>query len=88
MTLQCQWYFEKHLKSVVSPTSDKKGKPHSLFRLTAANDGQLPISKYVTMNANFLGLKVPDVGFLITKKPHLIHEDAWSSWLDLDKTGF
>ena len=46
-----------------------------MFRLTTANDGQLPIGMYLEIDVNFLGLKVLDVGFLITKDPnHILDE--------------
>ena len=41
---------------------------HTLFNLTAANDGQLPMKKYVALDINFLGLKVPNLGFLIIEE--------------------
>ena len=44
------------------PTGEKSDT-HNLFNLTAANDGQLPIRKYIELDVNFMGLKVPNVGF-------------------------
>ena len=52
-----------------------KGKAHSLLRLTTANDEQFPISMYIEMDVNFLGLKMLHVGFLITKDPNCILDD-------------
>ena len=43
----------------------KKSDAHILFNFTVANDGQLPVKKYVEIDVNFLGLKVLNVGFLI-----------------------
>ena len=45
-----------------------------LFNLTAANDGQLPVRKYIELDINFMGLKVPNVGFLIIDEPNKVLE--------------
>ena len=49
-----------------------KNKACSLFKLTAANDGQLPVILYIKLDMYLLGLKVLKVGFPITKDPDLI----------------
>ena len=41
---------------------------YSLFRLTVANDGQMPIKMYIKLNHTFLGLKVLNVGVLIAEE--------------------
>ena len=76
-----QSYFDKHLKPIVSPSSGEKREAHSLFRLTTANDGQMPDSIYIDMDVNFLGLNVPDVGILITKDPSYILDDTHQTWM-------
>ena len=43
-----------------------------MFNLTAANDGQLPVKKYIELYVNFMGLKVPSVGFLIIDEPNKV----------------
>ena len=45
---------------------------HVLFKLTVLNDGQLPIKMHTKFDVNFLGLKVPNVGFLILKEPNSV----------------
>ena len=45
---------------------------HILSNLTAANDGQLPVKKYIELDINFWGLKVPNVGFLILEEPNKV----------------
>ena len=40
-----------------------------MFQLTAANNGKLPISMYVELDLDFLGIVVTKVGVLITKEP-------------------
>ena len=43
---------------------------HQLFQLAAANNGKLPISMYVELDLDFLGIVVPKVGILITEEPN------------------
>ena len=62
-----QSFVDENLNPVVSPSIKEKGEDHSLLRLNAANDGQLPVSMYIELDINFLGLKVPDDRFLIKK---------------------
>ena len=49
----------------------KQGKAgaHQLFQLIAANNGKLPVSLYVKWDLDFLWIKVPKVGILITQEP-------------------
>ena len=35
----------------------------------SVNDGQLPMKMYTELDVNFLGLKVPNVGFFILEEP-------------------
>ena len=65
------------MKPVVRPSGEEKGEAHSLFRLTAANDGQLPVNMYVDLDVNLWELKVPDVRFLITKDPNSILDEKY-----------
>ena len=80
--LLCQSYFDKCIKPVVHLSSDEIGKAHSLFKLPTANDGQLPISMYMEMDVNFLGLKVQNMGFLVTKDPNGILSDHQPKFLE------
>ena len=45
--------------------------PH-LFNLTSASGGAIPLSRYVGLDVEFLGLHVPRVGFLITQNPNKV----------------
>ena len=45
---------------------------HILFNLTTANDGKLPMKKYIELDINFMGLKVLNVGFLIINEPNRV----------------
>ena len=48
----------------------EKAEAHQLFQLTAANNGKLPISMYVELDLDFLGIVVPKVGVFITHEPN------------------
>ena len=50
----------------------EKSDAHTFFNLTATNDGQLPVKKYIELDVNFMGLKVPNVGFLIIDEPNRV----------------
>ena len=49
---------------------DEKANVHTIFRLTFANDGQMPIRMYTELDFTFLELLVPNVGVLITEEPN------------------
>ena len=61
---------------------------HILFNLTAANDGQLPLKQHIELDVKFMGLKVPNVGFLITDEPNRVldkkHQASRNYWLEHD----
>ena len=58
----------------IKPSDGEKANAHQLFQLTAANDGKLPVSMYVELDLNFLGIVVPKVGVLITQEPNELLE--------------
>ena len=62
-------YFKEHLLQNIETPTGEKSDAHVLFNLMAANDGQLPMKIY---DINFLGLKVLNVGFLITEEPNRV----------------
>ena len=62
VTLIQQSYFDENLMHLVTAYSGEKSEAHTLFHLTKANDEQLPITKYVELDLNFMGLMVPRVG--------------------------
>ena len=41
-----------------------------MFDLKSANSRGIPLSRYIELDVEFLGLKVPKVGFLITQNPN------------------
>ena len=74
VTLIHQSFFEQEILPHIEPTDGEKMKAHQLFQLTAANDGKLPISMYVELDLDFLGIVVPNVGVLITQEPNELFE--------------
>ena len=45
---------------------------HHMFDLTSASGGAIPLSRYVELDMEFLGLQVLRVGFLITQNPNKV----------------
>ena len=62
VTLICQSFFEQEILPHIKPSDGEKANAHQLFQLTAGNNGKLPISMYVELDLNFLGIVVPKVG--------------------------
>ena len=68
VTLLWQSYFNQHILPKIKPATGEKADAHSLFKLTVANDGQMPIKMYTELDLTFLGLKVLKVGVLIAEE--------------------
>ena len=68
VTLLWKSYFDKHILLKIKLAMGEKENAHSLFRLTDTNDGQMLIKMYIKLDLTFLGLKVPNVGMLITEE--------------------
>ena len=68
VTLLWQSYFDQHILPKIKPATGEKADAHCLFKLTVANDGQMPIKMYTELDLTFLGLKVPKVGVLIAEE--------------------
>ena len=76
VTLICQSFFKQEILPHIKPSDGEKVKAHQLFQLTAADNGKLPISMYVELDLDFLGIVVPKVGVLITKEPNELLESC------------
>ena len=74
VTLICQSFFEQEILPNIKPADGEKAKAHQPFQLTAANNGKLPISMYVELDLDFLGIVVTKVGVLITQEPNELLE--------------
>ena len=60
VTLIQQSYFDENLMHLVRTYLDEKSEAPTLFHLTVANDEQLPITKYVELDLNFLVTRDPN----------------------------
>ena len=54
---------------------------HSLFKLSAANNGVMLVSRYFEVDVNLLGFRVPKVGFLVVKDLNILLEPQHSTQL-------
>ena len=72
VTLLQQSYFEQHILPKIKLATGEKANAHCLFKLTVANDGQMPIKMYTKLDLTFLGLKVPKVDVLIAEEPNQV----------------
>ena len=76
VTLIRQSFFKQEILPHIKPSDGEKANAHQLFQLTAANNGKLPISMYVELDLNFLGIVVPKVGVLVTQEPNELLESC------------
>ena len=72
VSLMQQTYFNRYCRPQLGPAEGAVAEAHNLFDLKSANGGGIPLSRYVELDVEFLGLKVPKVGFLITQNPNEI----------------
>ena len=72
VTLLQQSYFDQHILPKIKLATGEKADAHCLFKLTVANDGQMPIKMYTELDLTFLGLKVLKVGVLIAEEPNQV----------------
>ena len=70
VTLICQSFCKQEILPHMQPSDGGKAEAHQLFQLTAANHEKLPISMYVELDLDFLGIVVPKVGVLNTQEPN------------------
>ena len=57
VTLLWQSYFDQHILPKIRLATREKADTHCLFKLTVANDGQMPIKMYTKLDLTFWGLK-------------------------------
>ena len=68
VTLLQQSYFDQHILPKIKLATGEKADAHCLFKLTVANDEQMPIKMYTQLDLTFLGFKVQKVGVLIAEE--------------------
>ena len=81
VTLVQEGYFKKNILPVLKTLLGELSKAHSLFKLLAANNGVMPVSRYFEADINLLGFRVPKVGFLVVKDPNTLLEPQHSTQL-------
>ena len=72
VTLLQESCFNKHVLPKVKLATGEKANAHNLFKLRLANEGQMPIKRYMELDLTFWGLKVPNVGMLIAEEPNKV----------------
>ena len=76
VSLMQQDHFNQYFRPQLGPVEGSVADAHHLFNLTSTSGGAIPLSRYVKLDVEFLGLQVPRVRFLITQNPNKV--------LDLD----
>ena len=59
VTLICEGYFTRNIQPLLSKSSSKLAKAHSMFWLSAANNEIMPVSKYFEADITLLGFRIP-----------------------------
>ena len=81
VTLIHEGYFIKNILPLLKKTASELTEAHSLFRLSAANNEVILISRYFEANVTLLGFTIPHVGFLMAKDPNTLLEPQHSTQL-------
>ena len=69
ISLMWQTYFKRYFRPHLGPVQGAVAKAYNLFDLKSANGVGIPLSRYIKLDVELLGLKVPRAGFLITQTP-------------------
>ena len=72
VSLMQQDHFNRYLRPQLGPAEGSVAGAHHLFDLTSASGVAIPLSRYVELDVEFLGLHVPRVRFLITQNPNKV----------------
>ena len=72
--LMWQDHFNQYFWLQLGPAEGLVADTHHLFNLTSTSDGAIPLSRYVELDVEFLGLQVPKVRFLITQNPNKVSD--------------
>ena len=79
MTLIREAYFNKYILPLLCGTAEELAEAHSLFRLSAANNQEMPVTKYFEADVSILGFQIPSVGFLVVKDLSTVLESQYSA---------
>ena len=77
--LICEAYFNKNILPLLCSSVEELAEAHSLFRLSAANNQEMPVSRYFEADVSILGFRIPSVGFLVVKDPSTVLESQYST---------
>ena len=72
VSLMCQDHFKQYFRLQLGSAEGLVADTHHLFDLTSASGGAIPLSRYVELDVEFLGLHVPRLRFLITQNPNKV----------------
>ena len=72
-------YFNKYILPLLRGSAEELAEAHSLFRLSAANNQEMPVTKYFEADVSILGFQIPSVGFLMVKDPSTVLESQYST---------
>ena len=67
VTLLWQSYFDQYILPKIKLATGEKANAHCLFKLTVANNGQMPIKMYTELDLTFLGWKCQKWVFWLQK---------------------
>ena len=81
VTLIWEGYFEKNILPILKALPGDLSEAYSLFKLSVANNGAMPVSRYFEADINLLGFRVPKVGFLVVKDPNTLLEPQCATQL-------
>ena len=88
VSLMWQDHFNQYFKPQLGPAEGSVADAHHLFDLTSASGGAIPLSRYVELDVEFLGLHVPRVGFLITQNPNKVLDPDHKSGVEFGKLAY
>ena len=84
--LICEAYFNKYILPLLCGSADELAEAHSLFRLSAANNQDMPVLKYFEADVSILGFRIPSVAFLVVKDPNTVLEPQYSTQMHLESS--
>ena len=80
VTLIQEGYF-KNILPILKASLGELSEAHSLFKLSAANNGAMPVSRYFETDISLLGFRVTKVEFLVVKDPNTLLEPQCATQL-------
>ena len=79
VTLIHEAYFNKNILPLLHGSAEELAEAHSLFRLSAANNQDMPVSRYFEADMSILGFRIPSVGFLVVKDLSTVLKSQYST---------